>query len=40
MNIHKWYKNKMKLFKLREKINKLNLKYRKLYKLTYRTEGE
>ena len=40
MNIHKWYRNKMKLFKLREKIDKLNLKYRKLFKIVYGTKGE
>ena len=40
MVFNKWYRNKMKLFKLREKINKLNLKYRKLYKLTYGTEED
>lgn len=40
MVFNKWYRNKMKLFKLREKINKLNLKYRKLYKIVYGTEGD
>ena len=40
MLFNKWYRNKMKLFKLREKINKLNLKYRKLSKIVDGKEGE
>ena len=40
MVFNKWYRNKMKLFKLREKINKLNLKYNKLFKKIYETKGE
>ena len=40
MVFNKWYRNKMKLFKLREKINKLNLKYNKLFKRIYGMKGE
>lgn len=40
MEFHKWYKKKMKLFKLREKINKLMLKYKELSKILDGTEGE
>ena len=35
MNIHKWYKKKMKLFRLRVKIDKLTLKYHKLYNIEF-----